>query len=68
MAGMTSWVPWTTPPFSSTTEEVSEEKGVHGGCLGKASESPLLEKTGFAGNNATQVGDEALCVFVVNCT
>ncbi|XP_069440740.1 receptor-type tyrosine-protein phosphatase beta isoform X1 [Ovis canadensis] len=21
MAGMTSWVPWTTPPFSSTTEE-----------------------------------------------
>jgi len=53
MAGMTSWVPWTTPPFSSTTEEVSEEKGVHGVCLGKALESPLLEKTGFAGNNAT---------------
>lgn len=49
---MTSWVPWTTPPFSSTTEEVSEEKGVHGVCLGKASESPLLEKTG---NNLLEI-------------
>lgn len=44
MAGMTSWVPGITPPFSSTTEEVSEEKGVYGVCLGRPQKAHCLKR------------------------